>query len=111
MLTTLTSSDFGLGYELFPKSRRLARKFAQETGHESILVQADWDFPGLARNLGWNMGPRRTKQGVCYHRSTDGTVNCRDCGKSAGAFIDEAREYLDRKIDGSYRGLDDYFGF
>ena len=120
MLTTITQADFGLGYELFPKSAKLAARLRRETGKESVLIQTDWDFPSLARNLGWSMGPRklsadhpaRHEQGYthCYHRGTDGTVKCPDCGKSASAFIEEAQEYLDRKCDASYRGLDDYFG-
>lgn len=46
----------------------------------------------------------------CYHRGTDGTVRCPDCGKGAGEFIEEAGEFLDKKAGGAYRGLDDYFG-
>jgi len=94
---TLIHSDFGIGYELFPVSIRLARAYTKETGHESILFQSDWDFPGLAQSLGWSMKSRK-----CDHRGTDGTVTCPDCGKTASHFIARATEYLDKRCDSSF---------
>lgn len=88
---TLISSCQGLAYELFYANKRLARKYEKETGHESILIQTDWDFPSLARSLGWNMKSRN-----CDHDSTDGTVTCRSCGKTATHFISKAQDWLDR---------------
>lgn len=57
----------------------------------NILIQTDWDFPGLARSFGWV--PKKSKG--CTHEGTDGTVKCPGCGKTASAFIEEARQYLD----------------
>jgi hypothetical protein len=55
-----------------------------ETERE-ILIKSDWDFPGVASVFGWS---------PC-HRSTDGTIDCQECGKRAGTMIAEAAEYLD----------------
>lgn len=69
------------------------------------LVQSDWDFPGVARELGWHPArvqrrgreivelARRSRVG-CQHTHTDGTVNC-DCGVTASDFIRAAAHYLD----------------
>ena len=57
------------------------------------LVQMDTDFPGLARDFGWQ--PQTGPNMHCVHSSTDGTVDCHDCGKPASEFIQEAAEYLD----------------
>lgn len=32
---------------------------------------------------------------MCHHDSTDGTIDCPECGVSASAFIQAAREFLD----------------
>ncbi len=100
MRLILLSSDFSLGYELCPASKRTARRLKKATGSETVLFQTDWDFPGLAQNLGWNMG--RTRK--CSHESTDGTVDCRTCGKTAHAFIQEAQEWLDRRVYHTFQG-------
>jgi len=74
-----------------------------------ILVQTDWDFPGLARTFGWDMqevqGHALDEDGMtleydnnCEHRGTDGTVKCIDCGLSASTFIAAAQEWLDDNI-------------
>jgi hypothetical protein len=69
------------------------------------LVQCDYDFPAAAMRCGWSLTrvqkrngklvhlARRTSVG-CQHRSTDGTVDCRECGVSASAFIEAAGDYL-----------------
>lgn len=49
----------------------------------TVLVQTDWDYPGLASTFGWS---------PC-HDETDGTVDC-PCGKTAGELIAEASQYL-----------------
>lgn len=95
MRVFLSSSDFGLGYELTPVNKRIAAQQRKETGDESRLFQSDWDFPALASNLGWNMA--RTVK--CDHSSTDGTVTCRKCGKTASYFIGKAQEWLDKRTD------------
>ena len=59
-----------------------------EDDHETrdtILVQTDWDFPGVAQAFGWT---------PCHCGGTDGTVDCRDCGRTAGEMITEADQYL-----------------
>lgn len=105
MRVTLLSSDFGLGYELCPVSRTIGRKLEKATGSESILFQTDWDFPSLAQSLGWSMRSRR-----CDHRSTDGTVTCSECGKTAPEFIAEAQEWLDARVYRNFQntGADAY---
>ena len=96
------------GYELFPVSRRLAKRYEKATGHESVLFQTDWDFPGLARTLG------HRPKGSCAHRSTDGTVKCEECGKTASSFIEEAVEWLDkqegRAFNDPHGTIAEYFG-
>lgn len=100
MKTILLQGDFG-AYELGPVNKRLAAKMKRETGEETVLFQTDYDFPGLARNLGWrgNIGRER-----CEHRGTDGTVNCPDCGKTAGDFIQAAQTWLDNHCGQVFRG-------
>ena len=56
------------------------------------LVATDWDYPATARMLGWN---GKVKHERCQHRSTDGTVDCRECGLTASQFIVAASEYID----------------
>ena len=53
-----------------------------QTGGE-ILVQTDWDFPGLASPFGWS---------PCSCGATDGTVDCDH--KTAGEMIAAARDFL-----------------
>jgi hypothetical protein len=48
-----------------------------------ILVQTDYDFPGLASTFGWS---------PCHCGGTDGTVDCDH--RSADEMIAEAREFL-----------------
>jgi hypothetical protein len=50
-----------------------------------VLFQTDWDWPAIATLFGWS---------PC-HNSTDGTVTCPECGKTASAMIEEARQWLD----------------
>ena len=77
-------------------------------GERSLwFVQTDWEYPALARALGWRGKVGREK---CEHRSTDGTVKCRECGREAGAFISAARDYLDANIGRCFRVNDDFPG-
>ena len=74
----------------------------------TVLVQTDWDYPGLASNLGWSTRnvqsdpkPRHWQTGeefVCEHDSTDGTVKCESCGVTVSEFIESAREFLDEHL-------------
>lgn len=59
------------------------------------LVQTDWEYPVIARDLGWNGKIGRER---CNHRNSDGTVACPECGKSATEFIQAAAKYLDSLI-------------
>ena len=57
-----------------------------------LLVDVDWDFPGLANYLGlWS---------PC-HGDTDGTVDCH-CGNDAGSMIDAARAALDDQVGSTF---------
>jgi hypothetical protein len=107
MKVILTQGDFGT-YELTPANKRLARKLEKDTGNESVLFQTDWDFPPLARTLGWNMKVKRGDK--CEHSSTDGTVTCRECGATAHDFIQSAIEFLDNHDGHVFRGKgEEYF--
>ena len=86
MKIRLERGDFGT-YLLKPVMARV-RGFRTDEMPEDILIQTDFDFPGTASTFGWS---------PC-HRSTDGTVNCPDCGKTATEMISEAAEFLDKNI-------------
>ncbi len=112
-----------------------------------VLVQTDWDYPGVADTFGWSLrevqrgkcrcggsidwppGPPEhyaqthptdpcgtdgvceecgTHYPWCNHRSTDGTVDCRECGVTAGEFITAAGEWL-RDNDGATAKNPGYF--
>lgn len=66
----------------------------------TILIQTDWDFPGVARTFGWDMSSVVVeKAGLmigagCLHEATDGTVPCRNCKLPAGDFIAAAYDWL-----------------
>jgi len=66
-----------------------------ETG-ESVLVQLDSDFPGVAGAFGFRLQSVQNPGASCYHPETDGTVNCDACGITAGAFIAAAGAFLDQ---------------
>ncbi len=48
-----------------------------------LLVQTDWDFPGLASTFGWS---------ACRCGETDGTIDCPH--RSADEMIAEACDFL-----------------
>jgi hypothetical protein len=73
---------------------------------KSILVQTDWDRPGLARSFGWNGKVGRER---CQHRGTDGTVKCPDCGRTPSRFIEAATDWLDSH-EGAVVSDPGYFG-
>jgi hypothetical protein len=59
-------------------------------------VQSDWEFPRLAQDMGWSLRQvQSSRRRPCLHLSTDGTVDCPDCGVSASEFIAAASEFLD----------------
>jgi hypothetical protein len=109
MNVILLQGDIGGTYELLPSSKRNARKQKEASGEETVLFQTDWDYPGLARELGWNGKGGRER---CRHFGTDGTVACNECGKTASEFISAAAEWLDRHCGQTFRGKgEDYFTF
>jgi len=55
----------------------------------TVLVQSDWDWPGLASSFGWC---------PCDCGFTDGTVDCEH--RTASEMIDEAKSYLDVQVNG-----------
>lgn len=83
-----------------------------EDEKHSVLVQVDYDFPGVASTFGWNMvtvqRPER-EANPCEHAGTDGTVNCPDCGLTADVFIAAASEWL-YDNDGATADDPGYFG-
>ncbi len=86
MKITLESGQFGWDYIL-----------KSESG-DTLLLQTDWDYPGIASAFGWT---------PCKYCGTDGTVDCEH--KSASSMIVEAQSYLDDHIGDT---IDDpgYFG-
>jgi hypothetical protein len=81
--------------------------YGRGRGKEGELVQTDWDFPSAAQGLGWSLSRVQKRGGKtvflarkgkgCDHGSTDGTVNCKECGVTASEFINAAREFLEIK--------------
>lgn len=76
-------------------------------GKEGQIVQVDYDYPGAAEACGWSLRRVQIRKGEavhlsrrpvhgkgCDHRSTDGTVDCRECGVSASSFIEYAGDFL-----------------
>jgi hypothetical protein len=49
----------------------------------SILVQSDWEFPGLAATFGWT---------PCRCGATDGTIDCEH--RTVREMIAEAHDFL-----------------
>jgi hypothetical protein len=67
---------------------------------DSVLIQTDWDHPGVASCMGWS---------PC-HRETDGTIDCPECGLTAVSFIREAGEHIREHAGESFPDLNEYFG-
>ena len=66
---------------------------------QSILVQSDYDYPGVASSFGWSTRDVQIMQAryygvLCDHARTDGTIDCPDCGLAAGSFINAAAVWL-----------------
>ena len=67
--------------------------------HNTVLVQSDRDWPGIAQAFGWDI--RRAQPGVICesrHSGTDGTIDCPECNYRAEYFIEEAGEWLHENI-------------
>jgi len=82
----------------------------------SVFVQTDYEFPAVAGTFGFDLSavtdpdaddeePAAKK---CDHRSTDGSVACKECGLSAGVFIQAAMDFLDSN-DGAEADDPGYF--
>ncbi len=111
-----------------------AGRIVADNGRD-ILIQTDWDWPGIASTFGWSVrdiqrcpscaelvsadtpGPNHGRyicpncdleHTPCDHDGTDGTVDCPDCALSASEFISAAGEYLD-SADGASADDPGYF--
>ena len=86
-----------------------------------LLIQTDWDWPGIATTFGWDIKSVQNvpacyadwQEGLdctpeehkaceeyeshkpCEHSHTDGTVRCKSCGLEPSQFLASARQYLD----------------
>lgn len=52
-----------------------------------LLIQTDWDFPGVASTFGWS---------PCSCGATDGTVDCDH--RTADEMITDARAFLRERV-------------
>jgi hypothetical protein len=75
---------------------------AHDSGR-TVFVQSDHAYPGHAVDFGFIL---RGPLGCECHRNTDGSTDCPECGKEAGAFIEEAAAYLEEVTDAGYRVID-----
>ena len=64
---------------------------------QDLLVQTDWDRPGIASHFGWDKFNVQASSYSCDHDYSDGTVDCK-CGVKVGDFISSATEFLDDNI-------------
>lgn len=99
---------------------------------QSVLIQTDWDYPGVAGTFGWSpmmvqrceecggcaVGPEvnhcqecdhASEAPCCRHSGTDGTVDCPECGAKVAWFLESARQWLDDH-DGATADDPGYFG-
>jgi hypothetical protein len=67
---------------------------------QTVLVQSDWDYPGVASSMGWE---------PCSCGATDGTVDCQRCGRKASDMIAEAYDWIESREGEEFDSLDDYF--
>ena len=65
----------------------------------TVLVQTDWDYPGIALRMGLE---------PCECGATDGTVDCEH--KKASDMISAAYDFIESHAGESFPELDDYFG-
>ena len=82
-----------------PSDAPCCMKLVAEDGRD-VLVQTDWDYPGVASSAGWDMKDVQVVNAgyygvLCSHDGTDGTVTCPGCGLTATTFINAAREWID----------------
>lgn len=61
-----------------------------------LLIQTDWDWPGVASSFGWSISKVKCPyMPDCEHEGTDGTVKCKRCKTQPVVFIQAAREWID----------------
>jgi hypothetical protein len=65
---------------------------------DSILIQTDWDWPGVASRMGFV---------PCECGATDGTVKC--AHKTASDMIAAAYDHIEAHEGESFPCLDEYF--
>jgi hypothetical protein len=80
----LESAGHG-GFKLVPMIR------GRDRDDRSILIQTDWDHPGVASNLGFV---------PCECGRTDGTVPC--AHRTVASMISAASEFLDDHIGDTF---------
>ena len=83
-------------------------KILNESETRSILVQIDYDAPGVASSFGWSIRSVQNKAKKCDHVHSDGTVDCEDCGVTATQFIGSAIEWINEN-DGATADDPGYF--
>ena len=93
----ITTSDYAPCCYLIVESG-----YSETDEAHTVLIQTDWDYPGLATAIGWI--PCDCK----YANLTDGTVDC-GCGKTASQMIAEAGNWIDDHLDQEFEALDAYF--
>lgn len=121
----LHQSDFGTFL-----LEEIDRKIRDKKKRRTLLIQSDWDYPGIAGTFGFSLksvqkcencdgiitgvdphaktflcdaceedkedtGVMENNHPCCDHRTTDGTVDCKDCGVPVGAFISAAGDWMD----------------
>lgn len=81
-------------------TREYCAYLVTEADGSTDLVQTDWEYPSLAERLGWRLQDVQQDDSdiLCDHGSTDGTVDCSECGLTPGDFITSAMEYIDSQI-------------
>lgn len=67
---------------------------------QTVLIQSDWDFLGVAIRLGWQ---------ACQCGGTDGTVDCEQCKRIASGMIAEAYDWIREREGEEFSTLEDYF--
>jgi hypothetical protein len=65
----------------------------------AVLIQTDWDHPGVASRMGWT---------PCPCGRTDGTVDCPKCERTASEMIAEAYDFIEAHEGETFDALDDY---
>lgn len=65
---------------------------------DTVLIQTDWDWPGVASSMGWS---------PC-HDCTDGTIKCDVCGRETGDHMRLAYDFIREHTGEQFESLADY---